>query len=219
MTTPKLHIAKLQLAAEDGAISLEDFVRLMFEAEPTSGDFSAPMWAEALGLLKSKLPQTSYTVRVDEAAALKGCTPDAIRKAIKRGDLLAIKAGNAWLIDEGKLALWSPGPQGPKSSSSPAVTMRFGHEAGARFVVRVDGEPPQGEQVGEHIWTATLTNWSALEVYATTSKGRRYWRLEPGDELDELSLGGFYVKGMVRVVEKINNARKADEAWGRLSNR
>lgn len=116
------------------------------------------MWAEALGLLKSKPPQISYTVRVDEAAALKGCTPDAIRKGIKRGDLLAIKAGNAWLIDEGRHALWSPGPQDPKSSGSPAVTMRFGHEAGARFAVRVDGGAPQGEQVEEHTWQATLTS-------------------------------------------------------------
>lgn len=85
--------------------------------------------------------------------------------------------------------------------------MRFGHETDARFAARVDG--PQGE----HIWTATLTSWSQLELYTVTNKGHRYWRLEPGDELGEVSLGDFYVKGMVRVVEKINNARKADEAW------
>ena len=43
-----------------------------------------------------------------EVAARKGCTRQAVRNAIQRGELAAVRVGRAWVVaDDAALAAWS----------------------------------------------------------------------------------------------------------------
>jgi hypothetical protein len=59
-----------------------------------------------------------------------------------------------------------------------------------------------------NIWEGTLTNWRRIGVLAGSKDQARFFILEPGEIDDD-----FFVRGKFRIVEKINNAQQARQAY------
>lgn len=103
-------LEQLKQAATDDSVDMTDFVRLVFEQDPTDENWHDALWPEVLPLIKSKLPkQNLYTVTVAQAARAKRCSSQEIQSAIKAGALDAHKQGS-WLIHEQSLQAWTPSP-------------------------------------------------------------------------------------------------------------
>ena len=211
-------LAKLLLNSTDVSTDMEAFIHLMFDEAPHK-DFTQPVWHDAIEHLHRKYRQATefnYSIRVAEAASIKGCTPDAIRKAIAREDLLAKKVKNRWLIDTQSLESWNPGNQGPKAQgASHPISMRFGHEPGRKMVVLIDGQRPEATKVEEGLHELEVERWQQIVVYATSDKGRRCSILEPAPTKNKLKHGSMYVEGMFEATHE-NNKRRADVLWKQL---
>jgi hypothetical protein len=55
--------------------------------------------------------------------------------------------------------------------------------------------------------------WRRVGIFAGASGKVRFSILEPADEAQEIHFGSLFVRGRFQVVEKINNAKRAREAW------
>ena len=210
---------KLSKATAADDVNLEQFVRMLIEEDSTEQDWTDEIWHKVLPLLADKLPARVFETSVSEAAKLKVCTTDAIRKAIVRGDLVASKQGSRWRIDTESLAKWSPGRQGGRlSAHTHKVEFSFGRQDDVYFAVRVDGQKlPHVSQDGQ-IFSAQLDQWSSIGVYTSTKHGRRFMVLEPSIKTNEITLEQFFVHGRFQFARKVNSSKKADAAWANYQN-
>lgn len=55
--------------------------------------------------------------------------------------------------------------------------------------------------------------WESVEILVGPKGDYTYYRLEPADEGNRVGYGPFSAEGRFRVVTRINNPRKASEAW------
>jgi hypothetical protein len=59
-----------------------------------------------------------------------------------------------------------------------------------------------------------ISTWRRVGVFTGATGRARFVVLEPADRGEaEIAFGEFYVRGRFRVVEKINNAKRASEAF------
>lgn len=60
-------------------------------------------------------------------------------------------------------------------------------------------------------------NWTRVIIISggDTPEGKRYryFELVPGDDVNRIEHHGFFVKGRFRVARKLNNSKKALNAW------
>lgn len=216
------YLAKILLASTDEQVNADALLKLIFEEDPTDRDFQSPVWADVLQLLyqyHQNTPSMDYAISVDEAAKLKGCTPDAIRKAINRGDLDAKKIKNRWTIDTASLEQWTPTNRGQNKragdKTSNHAQLRFGNEPGRRMSVYVDGVQPQGQSVDAsqgNLYEATVSDWCEMVVYQTSKNSRRLSTLTRSSTPNELTHGSMYIRGQFDIQHE-NNKRRADAAW------
>ncbi len=122
------------------------------------------------------------------------------------------KGAARWLLDPEEVARYRPGPQGP----APALEVRIGSVQVRAFEssVVVENSPrfTEGARHGSAL-SGTISNWESIAAIAGTKESARFWRLEPGDTVDEVAFEGFFVRGRFRIVEQINNERQARQAF------
>ena len=215
------HLKRIKAAHQNQNVPLEDFLYLLFELDPTGGDYTDELWHELVPMIHDKLPPKDiYTVSVKEAAQQKGASIDTITKAIKRGEIIAIKRRGRWAIDPSSLANWSL--QRIHKKPSQPLMLRFGSIQSDKLFVSLrgqdipDAEKIQSDRPNAHIYSAQLADWQELGVL-TLSKGKahgRFWLIRPGEHEDSIEHKGLFVKGAFDIVLKINDGPRAKQAWG-----
>lgn len=195
---------------------------LLFELDPTAGDYADDLWHEFIPMIRDKMPQKDiYTVSVKEAAEQKGASIDTITKAIKRGEIIAIKRRGRWAIDPSSLANWSL-QRVHKNKTPVLLSLQFGSVQSDKLFVSQEGQDiPDAEKIqsdtpNAHIYSAQLDDWQELGVL-TLSKGKahsRFWLIQPSSNENSIEHKGFFVRGRFDVVLKINDGPKAKQAWG-----
>ncbi len=76
--------------------------------------------------------------------------------------------------------------------------------------------PFDGTERAAHAQTrvAVADGWTRAIVYTVEKPQRqRAFLLVPNDAEEEIVFGAFYVRGRFRIEERINNPRRAREAW------
>lgn len=193
-------------------VSVEDFVRMMFEHEPTGETWTHDLWHSILPTLRDKVPEREFVISVAEAARLKDCTTGVIRNAIARGELVAQKVGNRWCIDPTSLHQWQV--DGSIKTPTYDVSMYFGRNDKAYFGLRVDGlKVPFAQQLDEQTFQSHIYEWSSIGLYTHTKYGARFFRLIPAPVTKTLRFAEFYVQGYFKVEHIIRKYKKATRAW------
>jgi hypothetical protein len=118
-------------------------------------------------------------------------------------------------------------PKGPLVVTDPqtgevvpgALRCRAGSAPGVSFRVKAPervelggGAEGSSEELGILRWKRVGVISGAVRANGAP-KSFRFWVLEPGPTESEIELAGFYVRGPFKVVERINNDRRAREAW------
>jgi len=87
----------------------------------------------------------------------------------------------------------------------------------ATFQVKHPGGqlPNKGEAIPYSIET-TLQRWQRVAVLSGGHDRLRMLVLEPGENDDRFDFEGFFVEGKYNVVEKINDSKRARQAWERF---
>ncbi|MBW2256949.1 MAG: helix-turn-helix domain-containing protein [Deltaproteobacteria bacterium] len=177
-----------------------------------------------LGMLDVEVAHADYTLSVMEAAAELGISTSAVRQAIHAHRLSAVKKGKKWWVHPDSVASYQVSARGPLPEikeitrgpvGEPLEVVR-GSAEGVGLKLWHDGHAePGNSRGGAH--QERVTGWHRA-VVLTYVKGRssaRYFDLQPGDEENEVVIGPLEVRGRFRVVQKLNNARKARAAFER----
>jgi Helix-turn-helix domain len=153
-----------------------------------------------------------YTLTVADAAGELGISPDAVRRAIRERRLPAwVKDGGAYYVNPEHLQLLGEvGQRGPAAQQ--AIEYDVGYDATHEVFVRLKmpgGELPFDAQGN----TGRVTKWQRVGVLTGGHGKLRFQVIEPGPRESELEFHGFFVKGRFQVVEKVNDAKRARQAW------
>jgi excisionase family DNA binding protein len=165
----------------------------------------------ALGTLDMDKVRERYSMTVKEAAAAAGVHENAIRQAIAAKRLSSVKDKGEHRLDPAQVEAYKPSKRGPAAP----LEVVFGSAPGKRLSISHDGalrDPAKSENVT----TARIEAWSTASIVASTSStgtegtGKaRFWRIEPGSELNEVGLDPFVVRGRFAIVEQSNNVSDA----------
>jgi excisionase family DNA binding protein len=154
-----------------------------------------------------------FTLTVDEAAERLGLHPTSITKAIHARRVGSwVKGGRFYLDPNGLAPLEQAGRRGPAPQ---ALEYRVGHERGVMFRLKYageDGKPTEPESKREPV-EGRVRRWRRVAILHGRAGKLRMFVLEPADEAAELTLGDFYVRGRFQAVQKVNNAKQAEESW------
>jgi len=199
--------------------------------------FADPVYHVMLDLLGRKRVQAgtldlgavsaASTMTITEAAAELGVTSSAVRQAIHAHRLPAIKRGGSYLLDPRDVASFrvmrrGPKPRGEREEAvgkapapeerEPDLRLRIGNKPGGSFRVKVDGFEVTGKE--GKVVDGVVREFRGRAAIAFSGKdSNRMMVLEPAEEEESFEIGGFYVRGKFRVVEKVNNPREAAERW------
>lgn len=200
----------------------------------TADVFALPCYGVIADLLVRKQIQqdaTRFTMTVQAAAARLGITDGAVRQLISRlvlcsrrptptsAHLLSPEDVEAYaairqLRDPERAPRSTTLPEAPAAAVPPAAALeaRIGSHPGASF--RIKGAQVAGKKTGTWREGTIPAGWTRIAVLAAKgAKGARGWVLEPGDESNAIDFEGFYLRGLFRVVETINNERAARERF------
>lgn len=176
--------------------------------------------------------EARYTLTPGEVAERLGVHVSAVTKACQERRVSSWVKGRRYFLDPGALAPLEQGKRrgpapggGPRLVAEPGrfdvkgrpttLSYRAGQEAGAVLRVRLPG--PAGEAVEPSSKAAPAEGqvkaWRRVGVLHGRAGKLRFFELEPASEDGEVKLGALYVRGRFRVVEKVNNAKAAREAW------
>jgi hypothetical protein len=187
--------------------------------------FANPLYHVLLDLLFRKEVQqrkvdveaiaARYTLTVDEAAARVGVHPTSITKAISERRVGSwYRDGRYWLDPNGLASLQRAPRRGPAPRDVAPLEYRVGQGGGAQLRLKYSerGEPTEPPSKREPV-TGELRRWRRVAVLHGRAGKLRLFVLEPAPEAGELVVGDFYVRGSFKTVEKVNNAKRAEEAW------
>jgi hypothetical protein len=165
-----------------------------------------------LGLLDPVKAAARYTLSVQEAADRVGVQRNAINVAVETGKLpVWVKDGRLYL-DPDTLHAYQPEKRGHSSR----LRIRYGNATGGLSLkFKAATELEEVTSVEEHIKEGWLGKWKRIGVMtgAKSDGSYRFVVLEPGGVLDRIGHKQLYVEGRFRVVEKVNLAEEAHEAW------
>ncbi len=178
---------------------------------------------EEQGTDPSKLA-AKFKLTVTEAAARKGVSEDAIRKAIRERRLPAWVRDGAYYLESKTLDAVKLGGKGPILKNVGALTFRVGYDkkskASFRLFVDPGGHQPQGapkEPVNQSqtIHAGVVEKWRRAFVLSGVDDSLRFFELVPSTEEDpeSLQVHGLKVEGRFSIINKINNAAQARKAW------
>jgi excisionase family DNA binding protein len=190
------------------------------------------------GDLDLERARARYTMTVPEAAGALGVAESTVRRAVKEGRLAGWKKGGVYYLDPNSVESYRVSTRGPRAevridekpaqriwkdgqSIHGALSLRLGTEGD--FVLRVKGAmitPYRNATAKAPAWEGLVQpGWRRIAVLRGKKKERdyRFFVLEPsppeGPRESALEFANFYVRGDFRVSRKINNPRKAIEAW------
>jgi len=175
-----------------------------------------------------------YTLTVGEAAARLGVHENAVRQAIAAQRLPSWMKGGRHYLHPRSVDAFQLAPRGLRGQEERLA--REAAEAAAAdettwlavcvggadgLSLRLAPRPvlQDQEKVGRHgVKGRIAAGWQRLAVLTNGDRGSRLFVIEPapGAEPERIEWGTFYVAGLFRVVERINNtraARKRFEAW------
>lgn len=166
---------------------------------------------------------SKHTLTVSDAAARKGVSEDAIRKAIRERRLPAWKREGGYFLDPRSLDALELGGRGPVGAHVKPLAFRVGYdrEHATTFKLVVDGQPqPQGaseEPVsqGRTKWDGKVERWRRAAIFTGVGGKARFFELVPSTSVDAeaVKLDEFFVEGHFMVIRKENSAKAAREAW------
>lgn len=163
----------------------------------------------------------AYTLTASEAAERLGVSRSAVHQAIDAGRLAAwVKDGRPY-INPASLATFKLSPRGPKSkvprASTEPLNVHAGSFDGKSLHVKHAGHgelsPARTPRSGEIGQTALVAPWRRVGVITSAGTRARFTVLEPADEENAITYGAFSVRGKFRIVETVNNAKEAGEAF------
>lgn len=198
------------LFAGRGAVTRETLADPLYHV---MADLLARKHARARGVDVEKIA-AEHTVTVADAAERLGVHESAIRQAIAARRLPSwVKDGKHYLRPDA-IDAFKVGNRGPKpAGNGEPLQVRIGNTAGYSFRIKALGGLSKEERPDAHILEAELLRWSRVGIIAGGEGKHRFFVLEPAEDENELAVGTFHVRGKFAIVEKINNPRKAREAW------
>jgi hypothetical protein len=169
-----------------------------------------------------------YTVTIPEAAALKGVSEDAIRKAIRERRLPAWVRDDVTYLEPRTLDAMSIGGRGPVPKKIEPLTIRYGyHRTEGAFlkfkdqsgVREIDDRGNKAFASSMLDQTDELKRWRRVGVLTGGHGKVRFFELVPSTEEspEPIEFHGFFVRGKYMVLRKVNNAKLAREAWEAFS--
>ena len=109
-----------------------------------------------------------------------------------------------------------------QQNSREPVDVRMGNKPGVSMRLKHDGTFVKHDKTGSII-TGTLEDWTELAVITNlkaTDDGfdsLRFYRLVPGQEVNQVKLDDFWVRGPFELIEIIYEPAKAREAFKRIT--
>jgi excisionase family DNA binding protein len=194
----------------------------------------------ALGDLDLEFAEARYTITIPEAAEALGVAESTLRRAVQAGRVDGWKKGGVYYLDPRAVESYrvsirglkaevqttetlAHAPIGPELEQLPpgALYVKLGTRGNFFLRHRWVGVMVPQEQTGhEPVWGGIVPKgWRRIALLRGKKKEQdyRYFELEPatreGNTHSVLTFAGFYVRGDFRVTRKINNPRKALEAW------
>lgn len=164
-----------------------------------------------------------YTLTIGETAERLGIHESAVRQGIAARRLSSwVKDGRHYLdpvaVDSYKVGPHGPKPPAPRPSNLTPLRVVLGRVQGYNLKVKYPGELEGEERIAEHTIAGNVPRWARVAVFTGHAGTARMFVLEPDPDAEEQTLehNAFSVRGRFKIVEKINNAAKAGEAWKRF---
>lgn len=166
---------------------------------------------KALGKVDVDAAIAEATMTVPEVAAELGMSTSAVRQAIRAHKLAAVKVRGTYMLAPHHVATFAKfrRPRGP--TAGPMLEARVGSVEGKSFRLKTLGNREVGRK-GHKVDVEVDTFRRAALVFSGKTTNRMFV-LEPAEKPDEFRFGPFFVRGRYRVVEKINDAKAASQAW------
>ena len=179
-----------------------------------------PVYHVMLDLLDAKRVQAgtlspsesfAHATTVSEAARALEVSPGAVRQAIEKGHLVAVKRGAQYFVDSRSVASYRERHTRRGPTAAPALRLKFGNREGASFRVKVLDLRETG-RVGRVV-EAEVAQFKRAAIVFKVGEGQRMFVLEPAAESRRYEHDGFFVEGKFEVVAKVNNGAEAAKAF------
>lgn len=149
----------------------------------------------------------AFTLTVSEAAKELDVTPGAVRQAIERKLLPAIKRGPTYFLDHRGVKSYRETHTKRGRPAAPAVRVRYGSKPGASFRVKF-AELKHISQDG-HVIDAEAPRFERAAVAFSGNGKNRCFILEASKTSERFERDGFFIEGRFKVVEQVNDPAKA----------
>jgi hypothetical protein len=93
---------------------------------------------------------------------------------------------------------------------SEALEYRVGYDKEHMLRLKYAGGEPASKLVPV---AGTLEQWQKVAILHGHGGSLRLFVLEPSTETNELVWGDFYIKGRFSITQRVNNNKKAQQAW------
>lgn len=114
------------------------------------------------------------------------------------------------------------GKQNAPETIGETLALRMGNKPGVSMRIKHDGTFVKLDKTGP-VLTGILEDWTELAVITNlkaTDDGYdslRFYRLIPGEEVNQIKLDGFWVRGYFELAEIIYEPAEAREAFKRIT--
>ena len=231
-------IARATSAAYDPLVSEADLTALLYGPENpvlehgrfegrgavTPAELRNPVYAVFLDLLDVKRAATgkaskpaleaAFRDTVSETAERLGISSSAIRQAIERGNIAAVKRPNGWLVDPKSADLYAETSKrrGPPRTQ-PALKLAFGNAPGVSFRPKVkDLEiTDRGTLKDGKITFGEVASFKRVAIAISGKDMHRVLVLEPAARPTRYEHGPFWVEGRFKFAGKSNDAQKSSQ--------
>lgn len=234
-------LERVQTAAEDPLVSEDQLIELIYGPENpvleqgkfegrgavTKAVLADPLYRVLLDLLDHKRVslgktdetrlQSAFTMTVAEAADELQVTPGGVRKAIDAKHVAAIKKPNGtYLLDPKSVEAYKATRKPRGFSKGPALRLAFGNAPGQSLRVKF-ADLTLGESKklkNGKLREAEVDSFRRAAVAISGQEMHRCFIIEPtAKATNRFDLGPFFIEGKFKVVEKVNDAKKASQAF------
>jgi len=199
------YVARVREAAQDPTVSVDDLLELIYSNDnpllesdqiPGKGMVTTEVFEDPVykvmadqisvkriqqGTLDPETMHDKYTVSVSDAADELGISTSAVRQAIYKDRLAAVKKGGAWKIAPSSIDAYEVSNRGPSAATGEPLHVVIGSKKGVSFSVAHDGELERERQEGNLIY-GTIRNWTHAAIKSVRKFGRN------GDAIDAVEL-------------------------------
>lgn len=171
-----------------------------------------------VGMEAEQVLAARFSIPTAEAAERAGVTVQAIVQAIKSELLAGSKIGGRWMVTPASLEAYIAVRGGPAKTKGDLVAVRMGNKPGVSVRIKHDGIFEKLDKT-EAVLTGTLEDWTELAVITSLKAknggkdSQRFYRLVPGDTVNQVELEGFWVRGAFEFEEVIHDPAEARDAF------